>query len=720
MSRRRRESRGAPHAPKPAPETPPRPEWRPALLAVAVFVLAVAFYWPARGHAFLTYDDPGYVKDNPRVAQGLTADNVAWAFTTLAQANWHPLTWLSHMLDVELYGMSPGGHHFTNVLLHGLNAALVLLLLHAVSGRLGPSTLVAALFAAHPLNVESVAWIAQRKTLLSTAFGLLALWAYVPYTRRGGPWRYALLAALLAASLLAKPMLVTLPLLLLLLDRFALGRWVPGAAPRLLLEKAPLLALCAASSVMTVVAQRAGGAVASLQALPPLVRAGNAAVAYVAYLAQTLWPAGLAVFYPHPRRPLPLALAAGAALALAAATAAVWRAGAKHPFLALGWLWYLVTLVPVIGIIQVGSQSRADRYVYVPLIGIFMMAAWALDAAAAGRGRNADAAGYAAAAGLALVLAFPTRAQVHRWQDTATLFSHTRAVTGPNAVAEFNLGLVDVEARRWPQAIARFEESARLDPGYADAHANLGAAHAEAGDLTAAITHLQKAARQAPGTARIEANLATVLARARRHAEAADHFRLALAADPASVPSLLGLGFALFETGRREEAQRAFAEAIARQPQAAPSVHGRLCVTLFAKGDAEGAAAECREALRLDPARADANDTLGSIRLQAGDPPAAVAHYRAAVAAAPGSVPLLNRLGVALIRSNQPAEAAKVLRDAAARRPDNADVHANLGVALLLQKDWPAGTAQLEEALRLDPRHAEARRNLAAARAAKP
>ena len=725
MARRRREPRGAPPPPKAKPtpelelEKAPRPAGRPALLALALFALAVALYWPARGHQFLTYDDLGYVKDNPRVGQGLTGANVAWAFTTLAQANWHPLTWLSHMLDVELYGVSPGGHHLTNVLLHGFNAALVLLVLYGISGRLGASTLVAALFAAHPLNVESVAWIAQRKTLLSTAFGLLALWAYLPYARRGGRWRYALVAVLLVASLLAKPMLVTLPLLLLLLDRFALGRFGPGAATRLVLEKVPLLVLCAASGVMTIVAQRAGGAVASLQALPPLVRAGNAAVAYVAYLLQALWPAGLAVFYPHPRRPLPLALAAGAALLLAAATVAAWRAEAKHPFLAMGWLWYLVTLVPVIGIIQVGSQSRADRYVYVPLIGIFMMAAWALDAAAA-RGGRRDAAAYAAAAALGLVLAFPTRAQIHRWKDTATLFTHTAAVTGPNAVAEFNLGLVDVDARRWPQAIARFQESARLDPAYADAHSNLGAAYAEAGDVTAAIPHLQRAARQSPGSARIEANLATVLARARRHAEAAEHFRLALAADPGSVPSLLGLGFALFETGQREEAERAFAEALTRQPSAAGALRGRLCLTLFAKGNVQAASAQCQEALRLDPKRADANDTMGSIRMQAGDLPAAVQHYRTAVAAAPGNVAILNRLGVALIRSDQPAEAEVVLRDAVARRPDNADAHANLGVALLMQRQWPEGTAQLEEALRLDPRHADALRNLAAARAASP
>jgi Tfp pilus assembly protein PilF len=707
-ARRRRAAR----QPPPDPPPPPRPDVPPALLAVALFALAVILYWPVRGHEFLTYDDYSYVKDNPRVAAGLTAANVAWAFTTLAQANWHPLTWLSHMLDVQLYGQAPGAHHFTSVLLHGLNAALVLFVLHLASGRLAPSTLVAVLFAVHPLNVESVAWIAQRKTLLSTTLGLLALAAYVSHARRPSRWRYALVAGLLTLSLLAKPMLVTFPLLLLLLDRFALGRWAP-------LEKVPLLLICAASGVVTVVAQRAGGAVASLAAIPFHVRVGNALVACVAYLGQALWPSGLAVFYPHPQQGLSAAVVVGSALLLAAISFAVWRAHARHPLVALGWLWYLVTLLPVIGIVQVGGQARADRYVYLPLLGIFVMAAWALDAVAARDGRAADAVGYGAAAVLGVALAVPARAQIHRWKDTATLFSHTRAATGPNAVAEFNLGLVDVEARRWPQAIERFRESVRLDPGYADAHANLGAAYAEAGDLPRAVAHLERAARLAPGAARIQANLGTVLARSRRHAEAAERFRLALAADPTAVDARLGLGFALLEVGPRDEAERAFAEAIARRPGSEASLRSRVCATLSWKNELEAASAQCAQALRLDPRRADAHDTLGSILLRQGDLAGAIQHSRSAVAAEPGNAAFLDRLGLALVKAQQPAEAAAVLREAVARQPGSADTHANLGVALLMKGDWADGIAQLEEALRLDPQHQVARQNLAAARAAR-
>src|SRR5262245_24914360 len=323
---------------------------RVALAALVLFVLALAVYWPVGQDAFVSYDDYGYVKDNPNVAAGPTAAGLRWSLTTFAQSNWHPLTWLSHMLDVALFGMAPGGHHLTSAVLHALNAALVLLVLFQLSGRLGPSVLAAALFAVHPLNVESVAWIAQRKTVLSTTFGLLALGAYVRYARRPGwPW-YALSLVLFGLSLMAKPMLVTLPFVLLLIDGLALGRWSPAARARVVFEKLPFLVLSAASSAVTLVAQRAGGAVASLEALPLGERIGNAAVAYATYLLQTAWPRGLAVFYPHPRERLTAMAVGASALLLAGLTYAVWRTRRAQPYLALGWLWYLGTLVPVIGL----------------------------------------------------------------------------------------------------------------------------------------------------------------------------------------------------------------------------------------------------------------------------------------------------------------------------------------------------------------------------------
>ena len=400
-------------------------------ICAALVVLAVLPYLQTLGHEFVNFDDGAYVAENPLVQQGLTWSNVAWALTTMSAGNWHPLTWLSHMLDCQIFGLRPGWHHLVNALLHGANTALLFVVLRTMTGMAWRSALVAALFAVHPLHVESVAWIAERKDVLSTFFGLLAIWAYARYAGAPSLMRYGLVACFFALSLLSKPMLVTLPFVLLLLDVWPLKRfWIEGGAPiqkpklgSLFLEKLPLLAMSAASSVVTFKAQHAAGAVAPIDVLPLSQRLANAIVAYVGYLYKAFWPVDLAVIYPLPDQ-TSVAKTVLAILVIVGITIGVGVLIRKRPWLAVGWLWFLGTLVPVIGLVQVGDQSMADRYTYVPLIGVFIMIAWSLPSAAfaaINRGR------VAAAAVVALILtalAAVTFMQIQVWKNTMTLFDH--------------------------------------------------------------------------------------------------------------------------------------------------------------------------------------------------------------------------------------------------------------------------------------------------------
>ena len=446
------------------------------------------------------YDDDEYILKNPRVRAGLTTAGAAWAFTSVGYAaNWHPLTWLSHMADVELFGLEPRWHHLVSVLIHGANTALLFLLLRALTGRGLRSAFVAALFALHPLHVQSVAWAAERKDVLSTLFFFLTAGAYLRYLRRPGPLRYAALPAAYVLGLLAKPMLVSLPLVLLLLDFWPLGRLRatgaggnrrrPPVAP-LLLEKLPLALLAAGSAALTLVAQQRAGGVSTLEQLPFAARAGNAAVALLQYVGLMLWPAKLAVLYPHPGLNLPLWQAAGAALLVAGATAAAVLLARRFPWGLTGWAWYLVTLGPVIGIVQVGTQAVADRYTYVPLVGLFLAASWGAAGFAASR-RIPRALLAAPALLLLALLAALTARETRHWENGVALFSRAVAVTRDNPVARVNLGNALARSGRKKEAAAQYAEALRLSPSYPEAHANLGRVLAETGQLPEALYHLR-------------------------------------------------------------------------------------------------------------------------------------------------------------------------------------------------------------------------------------
>lgn len=483
-------------------------------LVLAAITLAVFAAVP--DFDFVSLDDPLHVTSNPHVRAGLSWAGVAWAVGELHAGYWIPLTWLSHMLDCALFGIDPAGAHATNLALHMANTLLLFGLLARATGRVGASGFAAALFAIHPLHVESVAWVTERKDVLSTFFGLLSTWAWCAWARRGGAARYAACAGLLAASLMAKPMLVTLPFVFLLLDGWPLGRLASARdLPRALREKLPLLAIAAAFCAVTFVAQRGEGAVLSTSEMPVALRAANAVVSYARYLGLALWPAGLSVLYPHPNLPggTPWAAwqVAGATLGLLAVSALAWRLRSRRPYLLFGWLFYLGTLVPVLGLVQAGQHAMADRFTYVPLIGIFaavsLAGADALSALARVRPRAAAAAGLAAA-GLLAAYAAVAREETLRWRDSESLFRRSLAATPHNPVLLFYYGMLLHAEGRSGEAIARFEEAARI-PGYAGVgHANIGFVLEKGGDRRAAARHYREALRAEPGLALAREGLA--------------------------------------------------------------------------------------------------------------------------------------------------------------------------------------------------------------------
>jgi Flp pilus assembly protein TadD len=535
------------------------------------------------------------VKNNPHVQGAFSAANLTWAWTTTQAANWHPLTWLSLMLDTQLFGKGAWGYHLTNLLLHLANTLLLFGLLRRLTGATLRSALVAALFAVHPLHVESVAWVSERKDVLSTLFGFLTVWAYARYAEAPGLRRYLLVVLGLALSLMAKPMLVTLPFVLLLLDYWPMRRWrLAGAAsddgtpPRsavpagwLLLEKLPLLVLSAASSAMTVWAQRHGRAIQELAGLPLPARLSNALVSYVDYLRQTIWPSDLALFYPHPGANLPAWQVAGAALLVLAVTALALWGGRRWPYLLVGWLWYVGTLVPVIGLVQVGFQARADRYTYVPLIGIFLMLSWGLtDLARRWHGREV----LACAAGLALIcFTAITWSQTRYWHDSVTLWNHTLEVTEGNFIAHNNLGEILTEQGKAAEATRHFREALRIRPDSKEAHNNLGIIFINQGEAAEAIWHLREAVRLEPAYSDAHNNLGIALVNQGKAAEATRHFREAVRLKPDNSKYHNNLGGILIRQGKRAEAIQHFREAVRLEPGSREATHN-LRIALLDKG----------------------------------------------------------------------------------------------------------------------------------------
>jgi len=582
------------------------------LILLGLAVMTFVIYAQVIGHQFITLDDDAYIKGNVMVNRGVTLAGVAWAFSTFDQGNWHPLTWIAHMMDSQLFGMNAGGHLLVNALIHIANTLLVFWFLFRTTHARWPSALAAALFALHPLHVESVAWAAERKDTLSTFFGLLSLIAYVRYAKGPSIRRYAWVAITLVLGLLTKPMLVTWPFVMLLLDYWPLRRF--DLTPRkematklwpLLREKFPLFALVAASAVITTIAQSHGGAVRTFQDFPIALRLTNALVSYVKYLLLTFWPNDLGVYYPYTTAGTPAWQIICAAFLLIGITAFCFFQRKSRPYLVVGWLWFLGALVPVIGIVQVGGQTMADRYFYIPSIGLFIVIAFGLADIAKTR-RVAPSLSAAVASGILLALAILTNAQIHRWSDSFTLFKHTLAVTPPNLMIEnnlgsalsrsglhdeagahfekalqiipahydsllydtlLNMGITRFYQNRLPEAIEYCQSALRVRPDAPKAHDLLGMALAMQGHGEAALDEMRHAAELAPNDADIQKDLGVTLARLGRIPESIDHFHEALRLNPYNASAHNNLGLSLLESGKPGESIPEFEAALRLNPE---------------------------------------------------------------------------------------------------------------------------------------------------------
>jgi tetratricopeptide (TPR) repeat protein len=585
------------------------PEKRNVILCLALVAATLALYNPVNQHPFVNYDDDRYVVDNAHVHAGLSWDTVRWAFGTSAEANWHPLTWLSHALDYQLFHANPAGHHFTSLLIHALNAALLFWLLARATGEVWPSLWVAAMFALHPVNVESVAWIAERKNVLSTFFLLAALGAYGWYVLKPNWQRYLAVAACFALGLMSKPMVITLPCVLVLLDYWPLGR-VEGSAPamrtpqtswsKLLVEKIPLLALSAASAVITLVVQQAGGAMRSARQFSLGVRIENALVAYATYLWKMIWPAHLAPLYPHPGDSLAGWQIALSVLALAAITVLELKLRARR-YLLVGWLWFLGTLVPVIGLIQVGDQAMADRYAYIPLIGIFVMIAWG---AAEFAGDYKTRAKVLSGVAVLTVVGFGvvTHIQLGYWSSSHELWSHTLAVTQKNFIAEDNMGGALVLEGKMDDAYPHFQAAEEINPHDPMSHFNVGAYLQQHNQLHEAVQQYETTIRlttDRPLLASTYANLGTAYRTLGDYAKAEESYQQALQLNPEQFNAYLGRGVLLEKQGKLDEAIASYKRSI--ELVATDQAYVRMAHALQAAGRTQEALAAYQEALKINP-----------------------------------------------------------------------------------------------------------------------
>jgi tetratricopeptide (TPR) repeat protein len=757
-------------------------------LAITLAVLTLLVYAPVRDHQFLNWDDNEYVVDNPQVSSGLTWAGLRWAMTTFHAANWHPLTWISHMADYELFGADAGRHHLSSLLLHTLNVLLLFGWLWRLSGAVFCSFMTAALFALHPLHVESVAWVAERKDLLSGFFTLLTLTAYTAWIKTR-PWsRYYWSAVFcFAAALAAKPMAVTVPFVLLLLDYWPLGRPLTdpaGAGWRLRLkpcidlfvEKWPFFLLTAASCAVTLIAQRAGAAMAGLEAVPPLLRLQNAAVAYAAYIVKTIWPFGLSPIYPLVL-PLPLALTLGALVLLAAISWWAWRYR-RLGFAPMGWLWYLGMLVPTIGIVQVGSQSMADRYTYLPSIGFIIMLTWGV--AHCGR-RLTISSRIGVLAGILLLAGFglQTYRQAPIWRDSETLFNHAVMVDPHNYLAHSvlgdtyrsqgrldkalfhyeaalyinpddtqvltDLGVMAMADGRWDETLTYLQRALAINPEFHPARFNLGDLYMRTGRFEQALEQFQLAIRSIPGDARAHTNIGVAFGHLGNWKEAENAHRRAVDIAPNFADSWNNLGYTLANTGRLDEAIAAYGAAVRLRPtfveaivnwsqallqkgdvpaaQAAltqslrelpqsAELHYTLANLLAGQNRLEAAIDHYSQALRITPRHALAGNNLAHALNRAGRTAEAMEQYRRTLEIDPRLAMAHNNLGLLLLQGGQTAEARDHFRTALDIDPDYVSAHFNLGLLHALRGELPAALARFETALRLEPDFAAARYKL--------
>jgi tetratricopeptide (TPR) repeat protein len=603
-------------------------KYRSFWICLALMLITTAVFCQVCTYDFVNYDDPNYIYENPNVQNGITSKAIKWAFTTGYANNWHPLTWLSHMLDWQLFGPKAGSHHLTNLIFHIANTLLLFIVLKQMTHRLWPSAFVAALFALHPLHVESIAWVAERKDVLSTFFWMLTMWAYLRYVKHPGVARYLLTLLFFALGLMAKPMLVTLPFVLLLLDYWPLAR-VPSERAvgkidtsfnrwvtyHLIQEKIPFFVLSAISSVVTFLVHR--GAIALIAQVPLKSRISNAFVSYVEYIGKMIWPSRLAVFYPHVGYDVSILYAVISTVLLLAVTILILRFAKNHRYLVTGWLWYIGTLVPVVGLVQVGGQALANRYTYIALTGLFIIIAWGLPDLLAGWRYKKIALTLSA---LLIISASSvcTHFQLRYWQNSLTLFQHDLDVTRDNYVAHFCIATPLREQGRLDEAIYHCSEAVRLRPDFFDA----------------------------------QIYLAYFLRNAGRLDEAVKEYRESLQIKPEDPNALNGLGITLGQQGKLDEAIECFTEALRIKPDFT-TAHANIGYTLLLRGSLDEAAIHLTEALQLDPNSTQAHYSLGQALVQRGKIGEAITHFEKALRLEPDWVGPMNDLAWLLAASKE-------------------------------------------------------------------
>jgi tetratricopeptide (TPR) repeat protein len=685
------------------------PRARRALQALLLAALAAAAFLPVVRNEFINFDDDRFIYENPQVRRGLTPATALWALRATENANWYPLTRLSHLADASLFGMRAGGHHLASLAWHAASALLLLAALRLMTGAAWRSFLTAALFAAHPLQAESVSWAAERSNVLAGFFFALALLLRARHARRPGPGRYAAALAAFALGLASKPVLVTLPCLLLLLEFWPLGRLAgpgeppwridPGRLGRRVAELAPWFALSAAASAVTLLTQEEAGALTAFGRLSPAVRLGNAALAYAGYLGKIVWPAGLAVYYPHAVHDFPAARAAAAGALLAALTALAFALRRRRPWLIVGWLWFLGVLVPMIGIVQVGTQSLADRYAYLPLVGIAVAAVWLAADSLAALPRSRTAAAPLAAVAIA-ALAATSLGQARLWKDSETLYAHALEVTSGNWLVEINLGQALKSRGRLEEAAGHFRAALRIGPGLVAAHAGLADTLMLMHRPGEAVEHYRELLRLRPDFGPGHFGLAAALLDDGRPAEALAAAREAVRLDPGDAAAHDALGSALFELGRTAESVGQFREALRLAP-GDPSIHGNLGNALRASGRPAEAEGHAREAVRLRPGDAVAHSNLGNALFDLGQLGEAEDHYREALRLNPSMATAHSNLCFLLLRLRRHPEAEEQCREALRLDRDSPDAHENLASVLLAGGRGEEAAAHSREAVRL-------------------
>ncbi|NQT70115.1 MAG: tetratricopeptide repeat protein [Desulfobacteraceae bacterium] len=535
------------------------------LVCLFLVIAILAVYWQMNYHEFTNFDDSLYILQNQHVKKGLTSESISWAFGFVDIAYWHPLTWLSHMLDCQIYGLIPGMHHRTSLIFHIVNSILLFFVLQKMTGALWKSAFVAALFALHPINVESVAWVVQRKNTLSTFFWMLTMLAYVYYTRHPNLYRYFLTLLLLMLGLMAKPMLVTLPFVLLLLDYWPLGRLRQQSTFNLILEKIPFFALSAVSAYISSISVQRYGIVVSMELVPMKLRLANALVSYVKYIEKMIWPKNLAVFYPFPDT-LPIWQVFGAGLLLVSISFLVLLNFRKKPYLCIGWLWFLGTLIPVIGLKQAGLwPAVADRWAYVPLIGLFIIVVWGIsDISSRWRKQNILLPLLSSIIFVSLMIC--TYFQIHHWKNSITLFTHALNVTSNNYIAHGNVGQALDMQGQFDEAIQHYYKALEINPNYVDAHNNLGVALARKGDVKNAINHYYRALQINPAKAKAHNNLGVALSRQGNDKAAIYHYNEALRINSDYAGAYYNLGKIFANQGKTENAILHFHKALQKDP----------------------------------------------------------------------------------------------------------------------------------------------------------